>query len=52
MSIDDDLKLILEEINKTNQRRFTGKMTIALNMNQGGIGQISVNLEQNLKRGK
>lgn len=50
MSIEEDVLLILREIRKYNSDKFTGKMTISLNMSQGGIGQISINLEKNLKK--
>ena len=40
---------IIDQINKAKLSKFTGKMTITINMNCGGIGQVSLNKEQNLK---
>lgn len=46
----DELSVkISEQIERARGDRFTGKMTIVINMNGGGIGQVSLNKEQNLK---
>jgi len=48
--IEDDLTLIVQEIKKAATTKFTGKLTLSLNMNEGGIGQMSLLLDRNLKK--
>lgn len=50
MSIEKDSLVILEELKKVHNSKFTGKLTLTINMNEGGIGQMSLNLERNLKK--
>lgn len=49
MSVKEDLQLIGEEIVKQSNRKFTGQMNITINMRDGGIGNISVRIDKNLK---
>jgi hypothetical protein len=44
-----DLQNICSEVMRATNENFTGKMTITLDMRKGGIGQISLILEKNLK---
>jgi len=46
----EDKMLINNAITQASNDNFTGKMIITLNMNQGGIGNISVNMDKTLKK--
>jgi len=48
--IEDDLKQIVLEITKVSREKFTGKCVLSLNMTEGGIGQMSLLLDRNLKK--
>ena len=50
MNIEEDLIVIVSEIKKASISRFTGKLILSMNMSEGGIGQISLLLDQNLKK--
>lgn len=49
LTLKKDLTDINQEIMRAVEERFTGEMTITLNMRQGGIGKISLKMEKNLK---
>jgi len=48
-NIEQDVVLIMKEIKRVNLEKFTGKMTIEIDMKCGGMGKIAVNLQKNLK---
>ena len=48
----EDIKLITDTIMNTSNQGFTGKLIITLDMNQGGCGKISVNMDKTLKKGQ
>ncbi len=50
MQIEDDLLIILKEFRKTSNSKFTGTIVLTVNMRNGGIAQMSLNLERNLKK--
>jgi len=45
----EDLRLIGQEVMRAASEKFTGKMEITLHMKRGGIGQITVLMQKNLK---
>ena len=45
----EDLRLIGQEVMRATSEKFTGKMEITLHMKRGGIGQITVLMQKNLK---
>jgi len=45
-----ELLEVFKNIELSMSTKFTGKISFAINMNQGGIGQISMKSEQNLKK--
>ena len=50
--LEEDVSQIAQEIVRVSKEKHTGQMQITLHMNQGGIGQISVNIDKNLKNAK
>lgn len=50
MTLEENLVLIVQEIKKANSEKFTGNLTLTLAMRSGGVGNISVLLEKNLKK--
>lgn len=46
----EKLELITDEMAKISQTKFTGKVTLEINMTQGGIGQISMNAQRILTK--
>lgn len=48
-TLQKDLADIAQEIIRATEEQFTGQMTITLNMRKGGIGQIGLKMEKNLK---
>ena len=49
-TIKDDLALIGQEVLRAASEKFTGKLNITLHMRKGGIGQITVLMQKNLKK--
>jgi hypothetical protein len=45
----EDLRLIGQEVMRAASEKFTGKLNITLHMKRGGIGQITVLMQKNLK---
>ena len=45
----EDMTLIGQEIIRAAKEKFTGKVEIILHMKRGGIGQITVLMQKNLK---
>ncbi len=52
MDIQEMLNILTAEFTKASMSRFTGQVTISINMNQGGIGQVSLQTVQNLQNFK
>jgi len=48
--IEDDLLTIMQELRKTSDSNFTGTVVLKIHMGDGGISQMSLNLERNLKK--
>jgi len=49
-TIKEDLGLIGQEVLRAASENFTGKLDITLHMRKGGIGQITVLMQKNLKK--
>lgn len=49
-TIKEDLGLIGQEIMRAATEKFTGKLNVTLHMRRGGIGQITVLMQKNLKK--
>jgi len=49
MTISEDVQAIAKEIQYVSSLKHTGEMNITINMSQGSIGQIHVNIGKNLK---
>lgn len=49
-SIRADLTLIGQEVLRAASEKFTGKLNMTLHMKRGGIGQITILMQKNLKR--
>lgn len=45
-----ELMEVFKHIELSMKTKFTGKISFELNMNNGGIGQISMKSEQNLRK--
>lgn len=45
----EDINKMSREIVNLSKSDFTGNVAISINMNQGGIGQMSVNIQRDLK---
>ena len=48
--IKPELLEVFKNIELSIQTKFTGKISFEINLNQGGIGQISMKSEQNLRK--
>jgi len=51
-NIQEDMEIITREVLRYCADKFTGKVSIELHMNQGGIGQINILLNKSLKQPK
>lgn len=49
-SLKEDLGLIGQEIMRAANEKFTGKLNMTLHMKKGGIGQITILMQKNLKK--
>lgn len=46
----EDLRLVGQEVMRAASEKFTGKLNVTLHMRKGGIGQITVLMQKNLKQ--
>jgi len=47
---EDKLETIIQELRKISKVKFTGKISLVLNMSEGGIGQMAMHSEFNLEK--
>ncbi|NJR75227.1 MAG: hypothetical protein HC773_19495 [Scytonema sp. CRU_2_7] len=50
MNIDEDFAVLIRELRKLSDKKFTGKLSVVISMKDGGIAQMSLNTELNLKK--
>jgi len=46
----EELDTLVYELEKVSQQRFTGKVTIDVNFREGGVGNITMNINKTLMK--